>query len=412
MADLRDYIKWRGDLTFEQSPFNEVDNLIFSCISYMDFSGIVPSENTEKNTGRNPEENTGKNSEENTGRNAEENTGKSAGGTTGDGTGQLPCRITIREACRRFWDQHTEQEVLDNPSMTRPVPFVFRELADSRRFGDLYLMDYRNEIDEDSQKQFAAIQVDLGNNQYYLAFRGTDETMTGWQEDFNMVWLPEVPSEKRAAEYLREALLRRNGTGGEKPAFYVGGHSKGGHLAIYAALKCYEEFREQIIQVFNNDGPGVSAAVAASEAYQGILPRLVSYVPEQSFFGLMLIHEETTYTVKSSRSGLMQHDCLSWEVLGTKFVRTQGVSAQSRKTNDGLKKWLDGLTEGERQKITELIFSSLSLAGVRSIGDFAALTPKKLYDMVRKLKDMDAEQKALVNRAFRLLIHALKGKEK
>ena len=375
MADLRDYIKWRGDLTFEQSPFSEVDNLIFSYISYINFSGVVPEH-------------------------------------AGDDAGQQEGKITIREACRRFWELHTEQEVLENPTMTRPAPFVFRDLADSRRFGELYLSDYRNEIDEESQKQFSAILIHLGENRYYLAFRGTDETIVGWQEDFNMVCIPEVPSERRAVEYLQEALQRRESPAGKNPEFYIGGHSKGGHLAVYAAVHCYERFRDQIIQVYNNDGPGVSAAVAAGDAYQGILPRLVSYVPEQSFFGLMLIHEETTYTVKSSRSGLMQHDCLSWEVLGTEFVRVQEVSAQSRKTNDGLKKWLDGLTAEERQKITELIFSSLSLAGIRNIGDFAALTPKRLYDMVHNLKDMDAEQKALVNRAFRLLIHALKGKEK
>ena len=403
MADLRDYIKWRGDLTFEQSPFNEVDNLIFSYIAYMNFSGIVP-------------ENTGDGIGSDTGNDTGGDTGNDIGGDTGNDGGddaeKAPGRITIREASERFWELHTEQEVLDNPTMTRPLPFVFRDLAASRRFGNLYLSDFRNEIDEDSRKQFAAIRIHLGENRYYLAFRGTDETMVGWQEDFNMVCIPEVPSEKRAVEYLLEAMQRRERPGEEKPEFYIGGHSKGGHLAVYAAVHCYEQFRDRIIQVFNNDGPGVCAAIAAGEAYQKMLPRLVSYVPEQSFFGLMLIHEETTYTVKSSRSGLMQHDCLSWEVLGTEFVRVHGVSAQSRKTNDGLKKWLEGLTPEERQKITELIFGSFSLAGLRNIGDFAALTPKKLYDMVRNLKGMDAEQKALVNRAFRLLIHALKGKEK
>ncbi|MDD7389490.1 MAG: DUF2974 domain-containing protein [Lachnospiraceae bacterium] len=383
MADLRDYIKWRGDLTFEQSPFNEVDNLIFSYIAYMNFSGIVP-----------------------------EHPGDVSRCDHGGNVDKMQERITIREACTRFWELHTEQEVLENPTMTRPLPFVFRDLAASRRFGDLYLLDYRNEIDEDSHKQFSAVQIDLGNHRYYLAFRGTDETLVGWQEDFNMVCMPEVPSEKRAVEYLREALQRRESFPEQKPEFYIGGHSKGGHLAVYAAVHCYEQFQDQMIRVYNNDGPGVSAAIAASEAYQRMLPSLVSYVPEQSFFGLMLIHEETTYTVKSSRSGLMQHDCLSWEVMGTEFVKIHEVSVQSRKTNDGLKKWLEGLTVEERQKITELIFSSLSLAGVRNVGDFAALTPKKIYDMTRKLKGMDAEQKALVNRAFRLLIHALKGKVK
>ncbi len=367
MADLRDYIKWRGDLTFEQSSFNEVDNLIFSFIAYVDFSGIVPEE----------------------------------GG-----------KITIREASRQFWEKYTDQEILDKPTLTKMSAFVLRDMADSRRFGNLYLSDYRNEIDEDLQKQFAAVQIHLEENLYYLAFRGTDETIVGWQEDFNMVYIPEVPSERRAVEYLQDALERRENAGNQKGRFYIGGHSKGGHLAVYAAVQCFTEFREQIIQVFNNDGPGVSAVMAAAEEYRELLPRLVSYIPEQSFFGLMLIHEETAYTVKSSRSGLLQHDCLSWEVLGTEFVKVQGVAPQSRETNDGLKNWLSDLTVEERKEIVELIFNSLSLAGIRTIGDFSSLTPKKIYDMVRKLKEVDAEQRALVNRSFRLLIHALKGKKK
>lgn len=379
MADLRDYIKWRGDLTFEQSPFNEVDNLIFSFVSYVDFSGIVPG-----NDGQDEMH-----------------------GRDGNVVGK---RITIREASRQFWERYTEQEIIEKPTLTKMSAFVLRDMAESRRFGNLYLSDFRNEIDEESQKQFAAIQICLGDGLYYLAFRGTDETIVGWQEDFNMVYVPEVPSEKRAVEYLREALERRGGPQGQKYRYYIGGHSKGGHLAVYAAVKCYKEFRDQIVQIFNNDGPGVSASMADTEEYQGVLPRLVSYIPEQSFFGLMLIHRETACTVKSSRSGLLQHDCLSWEVMGTEFVKVQDVTAQSRGTNDGLKNWLAGLTLEERQEIIELIFSSLSLAGIRTIGDFASLTPKKIYDMIRNLKDVDAKQKTLVNRAFRLLIQTLKSK--
>ena len=378
MADLRDYIKWRGDLTFEQSSFNEVDNLIFSFISYVDFSGIVPEEDTKEE-------------------------GKGSARTAVKG-------VTVRETSQRFWGRFTEQEILDKPTLTKMSAFVLRDMAQSRRFGNLYLLDYRNEIDEDTGKQFAAIQIRLQENLYYLAFRGTDETIVGWQEDFNMVYAPEVPSERRAVEYLRDALNRRERTGDREPGFYIGGHSKGGHLAVYAAVKCFEEFRGQIIQVYNNDGPGVSTSMSAEESYGKLLPRLVSYIPEQSFFGLMLIHEENICTVKSSRSGLMQHDCLSWQVMGTEFEKVPGVSDRSRELNNGLKSWLAALTMEERKEIIELIFNSLSQAQIRTIGDFAVLTPGKIYDMMRNLKEISSEQKSLINRAFRMLMHALKGK--
>lgn len=399
MSDLRDYIKWRGDLTFEQSSFNEVDNLIFSFISYVDFSGIVPGseEDTREECEENRQEKDGEYKQEKAGKEKRETVVK---------------KITVREASRQFWDRFTEQEILEKSTLTKMSAFVLRDMAESRRFGNLYLSDFRNEIDEDSQKQFAALTICLEEDLYYLAFRGTDETIVGWQEDFNMVYAPEVPSERRAAEYLQDALKRRISSGKQNARFYIGGHSKGGHLAVYAAVKCFDRFRDQIIQVFNNDGPGVSESVAATAEYEALLPRLVSYIPEQSFFGLMLIHRETAYTVKSSRSGLMQHDCLSWEVLGPEFVKADGVASQSRGVNDGLKSWLSGLTMEERKEIVELIFSSLSLAEIRTIGDFASLTPKKIYDMIRSLKGVDAREKELLNRAFRLLIHALKGKNR
>lgn len=356
-----DYIKWRGDLIFEQSPFNEVDNLIFSFVSYVDFSGIVPEKEAEG-------------------------------------------AVTVKEASESFWEMYTDKDILDKPTLTKMSAFVLREMAASRRFGNLFLSDYVNEVDVEQQKQFAALRICVQEGRYYVAFRGTDETIVGWQEDFNMVYLPEVPSEKRAVEYLQEVMSQNHAE------YYVGGHSKGGHLAIYAAVQNLEAFGDRILQVFNNDGPGVGAEMAASRAYQQMLPKLVSYVPEQSFFGLMLRHEEAMYTVKSSRSGLLQHDSLSWEVLGPEFVKVEEVSAQSRKTNAGLKNWLELLSLDERGEIIRLIFHSLSMAEIKNIGDFAALTPKRIYDLIGNLKDLDADQKTLVTRSFRLLIQELKGK--
>lgn len=361
MADLKDYIKWRGDLTFEQAPFNEVDNIIFSFISYVDFEGIVPQ--------------------------AGENGG-----------------ISIREASEMFWQMYTEKQIMDKPTLTKMSAFALREMADSRRFGGLMLSEYVNEIDEDEQKQFSAMQVQLTEDVYYLVFRGTDETIVGWQEDFNMVYLPEVPSEKRAVAYMDYVM------GQNQARYYIGGHSKGGHMAVYAAVRNFEKYEDRILMVFNNDGPGVSEAMAETEAYQKLLLRLVSYVPEQTFFGLMLIHKEVIYAVKSNRSGLLQHDLLSWEVMGPRLVKVEQVSLSSRRINDGLKKWLNDLVLEEREEIIKLIFNSLCMAQIRTIGDFTTLTPKKIYDMIRKLKGLDAKQKTLVTRCFRLLVQELKGR--
>ncbi|MDO5409625.1 MAG: DUF2974 domain-containing protein [Lachnospiraceae bacterium] len=359
MADITDYIKWRGDLTFEQSPFNEVDNLIFSFISYVDFSGIVDN--------------------------------------------SADKRITLREASDRFWEFYTEKEILDKPTLTKKAAFVLRDMAASRRFGDLLLSDFVNEIDEGEQKQFSALKIHLPKDRCYLVFRGTDETIVGWQEDFNMICFPGIPSERRAVEYLIKAMED------EKTAdFYIGGHSKGGHLAFYAAICVWEKFGGRILSVYNNDGPGISEEMAASQAYEEALPKLISYVPEQSFFGLMLCHKEPVYVVKSRRAGLLQHDILSWEVMGAELVKAQCVAPHSRNLDKGLKNWLEAIEPAERAEIIKLIFDSFSLAQIHTLGDFTLLTPRKLYDMIRNLTDLKPEQKALTSRCFKLLAAELK----
>ena len=361
MSDFMDYISWRGDLTFEQSALNEVDSAMFSYMVYVDFSGIVSESDSP---------------------------------------------ISLKEASDKFWALHTEQEILDKPTLTKMSAFVLREMASSRRFADLKLFAYVDETSEEEQKQFAAMQIELDAEHIYLVYRGTDETIVGWREDFNMVYLPEVPSEKRAFEYLRDTL--ENPVNSTK-RYYVGGHSKGGHLAMYGAVRNAQLHDSRIAAVFNFDGPGLSDTMVKSEAYQKIRPRIISYLPEQSFFGLMLCHEEVIYGVRSSKSALLQHDPLSWQILGNSFLKC-GITPQALGLNEALKAWLFDLTLEERYLVIDCIFDSLAEADIRTIGDLADLNPAKIYELVRGLKRMEPEEKNLIGKCFKNLVRELKQK--
>lgn len=363
MSDFMDYISWRGDLTFEQSALNEVDCAMFSYMVYVDFTGIVPKE----------------------GENAS---------------------ISLKEASEKFWEMHTEREILDKPTLTKMSAFVLREMASSRRFANLQLFSYVDETSEEEQKQFAAMQIELNEKQVYLVYRGTDETIVGWREDFNMVYLPEIPSEKRAAEYLKDVF--ENPSNSTK-RYYIGGHSKGGHLAMYAAVQNARQYDSRMITVFNFDGPGLSDTMVKSEAYQKICPRIISYLPEQSFFGLMLCHKERIYGIRSSKNALLQHDPLSWQLLGTSFLKCS-ITSQALGLNEALKAWLFHLTLEERYLVIDCIFDSLAEADIRTIGDLADLNPARIYELVQGLKRMNPEEKSLIGKCFKSLVRELKQK--
>lgn len=417
-----DYIKWRGDLTLKQAPFNEVDNLILAFIAYVNFSGIVPEHKWNKyaNVRENPavptimmleraedklkETEKGEEANSSVNQKIEIEYGKVTGLDSERTADRGRTFITVKEASKQFWELYTEKEVKTKTPFTKMAAFVLQEMAESRRFGELQLSHFINEVDEDSQKQFSAMQIRLDENLYYLAYRGTDETIVGWMEDFNMVYLPEIPSERRAIEYMEEVMQSGN-------FYHVGGHSKGGHLALYASVKSPAWCRKQILSVTNHDGPGVNEEMAKSDEYLQILEKMVSYVPEQSLFGLMLEHKEQIYTVKSNKVGPLQHDALSWEIMGPSFVKAESVTRQSQNVSISLKNWLLMFDVEEREKMIRTIFNCLAEVNIRTVGDLVTINPIKIYDGVRNLKGLDAEEKELLSRALRSLIKELNRKK-
>lgn len=375
MADLLDYIKWRGDLTFSQAPINEVDGLILSNMSYVDFSGIVP----EHNWGE-----------------------KRPFFFLPWGSERT---ISIKEASEIYWSRHNEEEVKKEHPLTFMAAIVLKDMARSKRFGNLELSHFISETDEDEPKQFAAIQIKLTEDNYYLAFRGTDESIVGWMEDFNMVYMPMIPSAKRAVKYIEEVVRKGNNR------YYLGGHSKGGHLAFMGAVKADSWCRRQIVSVASYDGPGVNDDLPNTEEYREMLEKMVLYVPEQSLIGLLMEHREKTYVIKSTRAGAMQHDVMSWEVLGPELVKLQNVSKKSANFSSRIKKWLLTMEEDVRKDLLQILYGSVADLEVRTVSDLFALNPKKIFTAIRNLKKLNDEQKELLQGSFKSLIQEMSRRE-
>ena len=189
MANILDYLDWRGDLTFDQSPFNEVDNLLLSQLVYVELEGIVPS----------PE------------------------------SGE---KIRVADAASIFFATHDEQKIMERVSMTKTAMYVLKKMGESERYKDALLGGYVNDISIQEQSQFAVVCVYLGDRSLFVAFSGTDNTIVGWRENFNMGYLSATPGQLKAVEYLNQMV----GIGEWKVR--VGGHSKGGNLSVYASVNC------------------------------------------------------------------------------------------------------------------------------------------------------------------------------
>ena len=318
MGNILNYLQERGNTPFSKSRFNKVDNVIMSQIVYLDFDGIV-----------------------------------------GDG---LDRPVTIEKAWQAFSEKYNEEKVAKPKYMNEDTPLVLKEMASGQRFKNAKLSGYVNQIDKLEGKQFAALRIELDDGTVYIAFRGTDDYIVSWQEDFCMSYKT-VPAQRQAASYLYEQMRDSN------EDFRVGGHSKGGNLAVFAAMKCPTDMQEQIINVYDNDGPGFDNEVLESEEYGAIKNKVIRITPQFSIVGTLFEHDANHKIVGSSAHAMLQHDSMTWEVTGSEFVYKQKHSKRSRLLTKTLSKWINGLKVEERKEFVKSLFGTLREGGVEKLSE-------------------------------------------
>lgn len=356
MAGLFDYLDWRGDLTFEESEFNEIDSLILSWLSYTALDGIVPVECSEANT------------------------------------------ITIKEAAELFEKTHNIEKILkERVSFTKSSILMLKKLAESPRFQNLRLTGFVNHIDYRKETQFCAITVLLKKNRYAIVYRGTDEYLISWKEDFNMSFLPVVPAQNMAVSYFEEVAEHIPGKA------YICGHSKGGNLAVYAGVRAAFRARRKILEIYNHDGPGFYDLSGLGDAYGEMLPKIHSFVPETAVVGMLLEHVGDYKVVTSSNKGIMQHDATSWEVLGPKFVTVESVSETSRMINDILKNWLKDTSDEERATFVDTLYKILDAAQAKNIDDLNAEKGRIANVFLKELGGLSKETKTMLGKTISAL---------
>ena len=337
MPNINDYLEWRGDIHFKKMPLNEVDNMILSRFSYMPFHKVKLNKNE-----------------------------------------------TIASVMNKMKDFELEKF---NIAGDKPLS---EKLLKSERFRKLKVTDYYANTDTESEKQFSAITIHLPNNEIYVSYCGTDNTLVGWKEDFNLSFMQNIPAQLEGVEYLKKIAAKY------ESRIHIGGHSKGGNVAVYSAVFCGEEIQNRIIDVTNHDGPGFDETVIETEEYKRILDKIYTYIPQSSVIGRLLEHKEEYKIVQSVEKGIMQHDIYSWQVIGPKIVQLEEVTNGSEFINDTLRNWLKETDPEERKEVIDVIYALMQTANVTTFREFSESKIKNIGEVLKNYKNVDEKDKKMI----------------
>ena len=352
MPKMFDYLKWRGDLPFSQAPLNSVDALIFSTLCYTEFGNLVTDD---------------------------------------------PIRpVFFKDAVDHFFSMQDHEKRI---RVKKDLELLL-EAAESPRFRNVGLCFYRDERIEEEESQFAAMTFLLDDGSAFLAYRGTDYSLVGWKEDFNMSFSDTVPAQRKAAAYLEEFSSHFS------CPMYLGGHSKGGNLAVFAAAEAGTEIQSRIHKVYNLDGPGFGEYLMGTPGYLAMVPKIETYIPQSSIIGMLLEHEEDYTVIKSTQVGIMQHDPYSWELLGGRFLEAEDLSPDNKFLNQTLKHWLSGMTMEERNEFVDTVFSLLGQGGAKKV--YHLLHPQNISTLLKTLST-DANVRSVLTTELTSFIESAKA---
>lgn len=304
MGNVISYLKWRGDLDFRERSFCEADNLALAMLSYEDLNGIVPA----------------------------------------PGTGES---ISIQDAYEKCSDKSGDG--------------ILKYMAGAKRFANSRLSDYSEIYDEETQTQFGVLCITLDSGEKYISFRGTDNSIIGWKEDFSISYQV-VQAQKEAAAYLEKVI-------GADDYYYIGGHSKGGNLAVYASMYCSEEKQSHIKKIYSNDGPGICKEMMDTEKFARIQPIIVEYIPEFCVIGRLFELPVQTVMVESNADGFLQHDGFTWQIEGDHFLYKMESPKNCKTYNRIFDEWIESADLTQRQAFTKDFFGALLENGHRTFDE-------------------------------------------
>ncbi|MBR6341809.1 MAG: DUF2974 domain-containing protein [Treponema sp.] len=358
--NIIDYILMRGDLSFEESSFNSVDALILCQIAYNNIDGLVSREFTKK--------------------------------------------LTLETLSRKFCASRDYEQRCNMGAMINPLtPQLFELAARSKRFGHIMVSAFINKIDEKNIEQFSALTYEIQKARYLIVLRGTDDTIVGWYEDFNLGYMDQIPAQKDAAEYVKNAMSLLKGS------FILAGHSKGGNLAVKGGMAVPKKSLRRLEAVYNFDGPGFFASVYEKPDFLQIKDRIKSFFPEFCVVGMLFEHTKPFTIVASGADGIVQHDPFSWKLMGPDFVRVSEFDKNSSIFYASFNDWASRLSALERKKFIDTFFDVILASGAKT--NYEIEQNKLLCGsrMLARLSELNQEERKAVQRALKVMLKVAKN---
>lgn len=341
--NIINYVKEHSNDDFKTLPFTEVDNLILSLLPYLNFTDIVPPFNGKK--------------------------------------------ITLKEAASKLKEKEYNYRGIFNHNTYK----LLQVMANSKRYSDALLYNYMRVIN--NEMQFGALTIKLNDNTKYISYAGTDTSIVGWEEDFKMAYMYPGASQKYATVYLNKAigLLDKN--------VRVGGHSKGGNLAISAVMNAKFYIRKKVKQIYNNDGPGFLKEQVESKEYKKIANKIKMFVPKESIIGMLFYHQDEYTVVKSKGFNIIQHDAFNWMCNDKKFI-LDTQDKRSKNLEIKLTKKLEELPIDKRIKLVKNIFDIFKNNDIKDIKD---IDLKKFWLLIKSFKGLDKEAQNILGELLLIL---------
>lgn len=350
--NLLSFVDKYGCYTFDEVSFTEVDNVILSMLSYLNLEGIVSSNRY------NPQK--------------------------------------LKKVGDIFFGMYSKKDA--KVLATRNAIKLLRDIMNTRRYGDLLLYNYIYKSSGDNQ--FCALTIELNKKLVFVSFEGTDHLISGWKEDFMMAYKFPVLAQRMAIDYVNRNFLFR------RKKIILGGHSKGGNLALVAGMYANFLVKDKIINIYNNDGPGLLRKQFESKEYESIKTKIVHIVPNYSVFGLLLNHGDDFEVVRSFKKSIYAHDTMTWVVKDKTFERVE-LSPFSKKLDVNLLEFVKGYEEEQREKHVMELFKVFERANIVSLVDIAE-NKKLIFKFISESKEIDDDTKVFLRKVIVIIFECIK----
>ena len=345
MSNINDYLSWRGDIPINSSSkFNEIDSMILARFSYLLFDRINMKE-----------------------------------------------KETIESISKKMKDFDNEEFRYNGDKE------MITKLGVSNRFQNMNVTDFIETNEKEIEKQFGAITIHISDEEMYISYIGTDSTIYGWKEDFNMSFMDIVPCQLAGKEYI-ETLAQKY----PNKKIRVGGHSKGGNVAIYSAVMANKDIQDRIIKVYNYDGPGFNRKMIESMGDITILEKIETYLPQDSVIGRIMEHREKCEVVESVEKGILQHDIYSWQVMRDDVIKLDSLTDTSEIINKTLTDWLENTTIEQRKIFMDGIFELFYSTEARTFGEISKNLSNNLLTIYKTYQNINEEDKKTITEMLKL----------